>query len=343
MAEENIRLMEVCGTHTMAIAKAGIRQMLPEGIQLLSGPGCPVCVTPPGVIDALLELARRPGLTLATYGDMIRVPGSKRGTSLAYEKAAGADVRIVYSAMDAVDLAEREPDREVVFAGVGFETTAPGTAAAIKEASRRQLKNFSVWSMIKLLEPSVKALAADPDFAINGFLAPGHVAVIIGEEGMRFFPDDLHLPAVITGFEPEEVARGITHLLRQVRAGEARLENEYKAVVRPEGNPAARALMDEIFEKRTDDWRGLGVIPASGLGIREEYAAWDAEKKFGIKAENVPVRTACRCGDVIRGKLDPAACPLFGRVCTPEDPEGPCMVSSEGACAAAYKYRGIYD
>ena len=197
--------------------------------------------------------------------------------------------------------------------------------------------------MIKLLEPSVKALAADPDFAINGFLAPGHVAVIIGEEGMRFFPDDLHLPAVITGFEPEEVARGITHLLRQVRAGEARLENEYKAVVRPEGNPAARALMDEIFEKRTDDWRGLGVIPASGLGIREEYAAWDAEKKFGIKAENVPVRTACRCGDVIRGKLDPAACPLFGRVCTPEDPEGPCMVSSEGACAAAYKYRGIYD
>ena len=216
MAEESIRLMEVCGTHTMAIAKAGIRQMLPEGIQLLSGPGCPVCVTPPGVIDALLELARRPGLTLATYGDMIRVPGSKRGTSLAYEKAAGADVRIVYSAMDAVDLAEREPDREVVFAGVGFETTAPGTAAAIKEASRRQLKNFSVWSMIKLLEPSVKALAADPDFAINGFLAPGHVAVIIGEEGMRFFPDDLHLPAVITGFEPEEVARGITHLLRQV-------------------------------------------------------------------------------------------------------------------------------
>ena len=341
MGEPVIRLMEVCGTHTMAIAKAGIRQMLPAGVRLISGPGCPVCVTPPGTIDALLELSRRPGVIIATYGDMVRVPGSRRGTSLAREKAAGADVRVVYSAMDAVDLAEKEPDREVVFAGVGFETTAPGTAAAVKEAARRNLKNFSVWSMIKLLEPSVKALAADPEFAIDGFLAPGHVAVIIGEEGMRFFPEDLHLPAVITGFEPGEVARGITHLLRQVRVGEARLENEYKAVVRPEGNPAARALMDEIFEKRTDTWRGLGSIPASGLGIRKEYAAWDAQAKFGLCAPDVPMRTACRCGDVIRGRLEPGGCPLFGTVCTPEDPEGPCMVSSEGACAAAYKYRSV--
>ena len=343
MAERVIRLMEVCGTHTMAIAKAGIRSLLPEDIRLLSGPGCPVCVTPPGTIDALLELAGRPGVTLAVYGDMVRVPGSVRGTSLARRKADGADVRIVYSAMDAVELAEKLPGREVVFAGVGFETTAPGTAAAVKEGARRGLKNFSVWSMIKLLEPSVKALAADPDFAVDGFLAPGHVAVIIGEEGMRFFADDLHLPAVITGFEPQEVARGITHLLRQVREGRAELENEYKAVVRPEGNSAARALMEEVFEKRADDWRGLGVIAESGLGIRPAFSAWDAEAKFGIRPQPAAMRTACRCGDVIRGKLDPAACPLFGRFCTPEDPEGPCMVSSEGACAAAYKYRGIYD
>ena len=340
MAEKVIRLMEVCGSHTMAIAKAGIKGMLPDNVKLLSGPGCPVCVTAQETIDKALALTEIPGVILTTYGDMIRVPGSRRGDNLAVRKAAGADVRIVYSPMDAVKIAEENPERQVVFLGVGFETSAPGTASAIAAACAAGLENFSVLSMLKLLEPSVRALAADPEFNIDGFICPGHVAVIIGEEGMQFF-SELGFPGVITGFETADILKGIAMLIRQIKAGTAVLQNEYTSVVRPEGNPVAREEINRIFEKRTDIWRGLGEIPESGLGIRGAYAKYDAERRFHIDCGPSRERPGCRCGDVIRGKLDPKECPLFGKVCVPEEPEGPCMVSSEGACAAAYKYRGM--
>ena len=339
MADRVIRLMEVCGSHTMAIARAGIRGMLPPDIRLLSGPGCPVCVTAQETIDKALAMTEIPGLILTTYGDMVRVPGSVRGDNLAARRASGADVRVVYSPMDAVKTAAENPDKQVVFLGVGFETTAPGTASAIEAAADAGLGNFSVFSMLKLLEPSIRALAADPDFHIDGFICPGHVAVIIGEEGMRFF-GELGFPGVITGFETADILKGIAMLIRQIRAGTAVLQNEYTSVVRPEGNPEARAEIEKVFEKRTDTWRGLGDIFASGLGIRSAYAAYDAERRFPVQPGGSRERPGCRCGDVIKGKLDPAECPLFGKRCTPQEPEGPCMVSSEGACAAAYRYGG---
>ena len=334
-----IRIMEVCGTHTMEIARAGIRSLLPEGVRLVSGPGCPVCVTPPEVIDAVLRLTEQKDITIATYGDMMRVPGSVRGDNLIVRRTRGADVRMVYSALDAVSIAKKHPEREVVFLGVGFETSAPGTAAAVDQAAREGLQNFSVFSMLKLLEPSVRALAADPDFHIDAFLAPGHVAAILGEEGLAFF-EELGYPAVISGFEPQEIARAITMLLRQISAKEARLENAYPAVVSKEGNKKAREIMARFLVPRADSWRGLGRIADSGLKIRDAYAAYDAEKKFAITVGAPLTRSACRCGDVIQGKIEPVQCPLFGRLCDPENPEGPCMVSAEGACAAAYRYRG---
>ena len=342
MAEEQVfHLMEVCGTHTMSIAKAGIRSLLPPHIRLVSGPGCPVCVTPPEVIDMALRLTERPEVTVTTYGDMIRVPGSRRGDNLRRRSAEGADVRIVYSPVDAVELAKSLPERQVVFLGVGFETSAPGTASAVELAAEAGLANFTVLSMLKQTEPAIRALASDPEFNIQGFLCPGHVAAIIGEEGLRFIAEDLHIPAVIAGFEPTQILQAIRLLLLQLRAGEARLENAYTEVVRPEGNPLAIAQIRRVFEPCDSLWRGLGEIPASGWQLREEYAAFDAQRRFGLKQEPAVQKSACRCGEVIRGKLSPEKCPLFGTVCVPEDPEGPCMVSSEGACAAAYKYRGV--
>ena len=336
-----VRLMEVCGTHTMAIAKSGIRSMLPQNVRLLSGPGCPVCVTPPEVIDAVLELAMRPGLILTTYGDMVRVPGSVPGDNLARRRALGARVEVVYSPVDAVRLAEENPDREVVFLGVGFETTAPGTAAAVLTAQERGLKNFSLFSMLKTVEPALRALIASEGFNVQGFLCPGHVATIIGETGFRFLPEEFGLPAVISGFEGEDILVSVYLLLKQLAEGAPRVQNEYERAVAPDGNPLARAVMDKCFIPRRDLWRGLGAIEASGLGLREAFAAFDAEKKFDIAYAAAPKATACRCGEVITGRLSPDLCPLFGRRCTPEDPVGPCMVSSEGACAAAYKYQSI--
>ena len=334
------RLMEVCGTHTMAIARAGIRSLLPAWVRLVSGPGCPVCVTPPEVIDAALELTEQPDVIVATYGDMIRVPGSVKGDNLARRSALGASVRIVYSAMDAVDIARQNPDREVVFLGVGFETSAPGTATSIQAASEDHIGNYSVFSMLKMLEPSIRALAADPEFNVQGFICPGHVAVILGEQGLKFF-EELGLPAVIAGCDPDDIANAVRMLMQQIAKGEAKLENQYTDVVRPEGNPMAREIIDRYLVPRKDIWRGLGVIDLSGYGIRPEYAEYDAEQRFGIVLKRPVIKTACRCGDVVKGKLDPTECPLFGTVCVPEDPEGPCMVSAEGACAAAYKYRSF--
>ena len=333
------RIMEVCGTHTMSIAKAGIRSLLPEQVSLLSGPGCPVCVTPPEDIDAVLELAGERDLVLTSYGDMLRVPGSRRGDSLLRRRALGADVRIVYSPMDALEIARNEPEKQVVFLGIGFETTAPGTAVAILTAKEQGLKNFTVLSMLKSVEPALRALITTEGFAVDGFLCPGHVASIIGEAGFRFLPEEYCLPGVIGGFEAEEILLAIALLLRQIAEGKARIQNAYPRAVRPEGNPAARGMLERCFRMEDARWRGLGEIPDSGFALREEFAELDAAKRFPVRSSAAAPQSGCRCGDVITGRLRPRQCPLFGAVCTPEDPVGPCMVSSEGACAAEYKYQ----
>lgn len=334
-----VRLMEVCGTHTMAIAKSGIRTMLPENIKLLSGPGCPVCVTPPQVIDAMLELAMRENVIIASYGDMLRVPGSKKGDSLSLRRARGARVETVYSPVDAVELAAKHPDKEIVFIGVGFETTAPGTAAAVLTAKERGIENFSVFSMLKTVEPALRALIASEGFNVDGFICPGHVATIIGERGFRFLPDEFGIPAVIAGFEPEDILLSVYLLCRRIAGKGPGLDNEYRRAVRENGNELAQRMLGSVFTPRRDIWRGLGEIDGSGLGLCYELNIFDAQSRFGIyynDKEEIP--TACRCGDVICGRIEPKACPMFGRACTPEDPVGPCMVSSEGACAAWYKY-----
>ena len=336
-----VKLMEVCGTHTMAIARAGIRSVLPGNVELLSGPGCPVCVTPAEVIDAVLDLAMDPGVILASYGDMLRVPGSRPGDSLQRRRALGARVELVYSPVDAIEIAKQNPAKEVVFLGVGFETTAPGTAAAVLTARDQGVKNFSVWSMLKTVEPALRALMAMEGFDVQGFLCPGHVATIIGEAGFRFLPEEYRMPAVISGFEAEDILLSVYLLLRQIAEGTPKVQNEYTRAVAPEGNPLARKILAECFQLRADLWRGLGRIENSGLGFREELAAFDAEKKLDIAPAKAAAPTACRCGEVITGRLRPQGCGLFGCRCTPEDPVGPCMVSSEGACAAAYKYQTI--
>ncbi len=332
------RLMEVCGTHTMAIAKSGLKSLLPGNIRLLSGPGCPVCVTPPELIDAALELAMEPDVIITTYGDMLRVPGSVPGDSLQRRKALGARVEMVYSPVDAVDIAQANPHRQVVFLGVGFETTAPGTAAAVLTARERGLRNFSLWSMLKTVEPALRALIKLEGFNVQGLICPGHVGSIIGERGFRFLPEQFSMPAVIAGFEPEDILLAVYMLLRQISEGSPSLENAYRRAVSPEGNLIAQSVLKSCFVPRRELWRGLGAIDDSGLTLNGELADFDAEKRFSVKY-NEPRPTACRCGQVITGRLSPEGCPLFGGRCTPEEPVGPCMVSSEGACAAAYKYR----
>ena len=344
-----VQLMEVCGTHTMSIARSGLKSVLPENVKLLSGPGCPVCVTPAEQIDAVLELAMEKDVILSSYGDMLRVPGSRPGDSLLRRKALGARVEIVYSPIDAVELARKHPDRQVVFLGVGFETTAPGTAAAVLTAQEQGVKNFSLWSMLKTVEPALRALIAQEDFAVDGFLCPGHVATIIGAKGFRFLPEEYGLPAVVGGFETEDILTALYLLLKQLAEGEPKLQNAYPRAVSREGNRLAQRMLQRCFEAREDSWRGLGRIPGSGLGVipqsgfalREELSDYDAAKRFRICPGEAGLQNGCRCGEVITGKLRPRQCPLFERVCTPEDPVGPCMVSSEGACAAAYKYQEI--
>lgn len=333
-----IRLMEVCGTHTMAIARSGLRQLLPPQVQLLSGPGCPVCVTPAGVMDEVLALTERREVLLTTYGDLMRVPGSVPGDNLQRRRAQGADVHWVYSPMDALELAAAHPDRQVVFLGVGFETTAPGTALTVLEAKRRGLNNFSLLCLLKRTEPVLRALIQRPDLQVDGFLCPGHVATILGSEAFRFLPEEFGLPAVVAGFETGDLLGAIYALLVQLRDGTPRLENEYTRAVKPEGNPAAQALMEQVLEPVDDVWRGLGQIPQSGLGLRPAFQAFDAARRFGLHPTDKENGNGCRCGQIICGQLRPQDCPLFGKVCHPEHPVGPCMVSSEGACAAAYQY-----
>ena len=341
LAPKELRLMEVCGTHTMAIAASGLKSMLPSTVRLLSGPGCPVCVTPPQVIDKVLELSMEKDVILASYGDMLRVPGSRAGDSLLRRRALGAHVETVYSAVDAVELALQHPDKQVVFLGVGFETTAPGTAAAVLTAKEKGAKNFTLWSMLKTVEPALRALIKSDGFNVDGFLCPGHVATIIGAKGFRFLPEEYGLPAVVAGFEPEDILLAVYKLVKQLSEKGPKLENEYTRAVSFDGNRLAQRIMEECFAPRFDLWRGLGGIDGSGLGLREELSGFDAQRRFEITIPTGETPTACRCGEVITGRLAPALCPLFGKRCTPEDPVGPCMVSSEGACAAAWKYESL--
>lgn len=332
-----VRVMEVCGGHTHAIFKYGLHDLFPAELTALHGPGCPVCVTPTGKIDQAIALARRPEVTLACYGDMLRVPGSE--TSLLTEKARGADVRIVYSPLDALSLARTLPDREIVFFAIGFETTAPANASALLRARREEIGNFSLVSNHVLVAPAMRAIVEAQDVALDGFVAPGHVSAIIGTRPYEFIVRDHSLPVVVSGFEPLDLLSGFLMVLRQLRDGTARLENGYTRVVRSEGNPAAQEVLAEVFEPCDQEWRGLGEIPQSGLRIREKYANLDAERRFpDVTVTPAPDHPACLCGEVLRGAKQPLDCRLFGKACTPESPIGACMVSSEGACAAEFQY-----
>jgi hydrogenase expression/formation protein HypD len=331
-------LMEVCGTHTMAAARFGLKTLLPPGVQLVSGPGCPVCVTANDDLDAFLALGARPDTVLTSFGDMLRVPGS-RG-SLENRRARGAEVRVVYSPLDAVELARQTPAQQVVFFGVGFETTMPATAMAVRLAADYRLDNFTVLCVHKTMPAALRALLASGEVRVSGLLCPGHVTTIIGAEAYDFIPRDFHLPCAVTGFEPLDMLLGIESLLRQIKDGAARVENVYTRAVQVQPNQRARELLDEVFAPSDAHWRGLGLIPGSGVAIREKYARFDARVQFPEIWENLapPPPTACRCGEVLRGVLRPAECPLFATACSPLSPVGPCMVSSEGACAAAYRY-----
>ncbi|WP_028323512.1 hydrogenase formation protein HypD [Desulfatirhabdium butyrativorans] len=331
-----VRLMEVCGTHTVSIFRSGIRSLLPETITLLSGPGCPVCVTAQRDIDACIALAAMPGVMLTTFGDLMRVPGSHG--SLRQEKAAGHDIRIVYSAMDALELAAENPDRNVVFIGIGFETTAPTVAAAIAVANQRNIRNFLVYSVHKTVPQALEALVNDPETRIDGFLLPGHVSVITGLAAYRPFVSRHAIPCVVAGFEPADILLAIAMLIDQMEDGRAALENAYPRAVTEAGNAKAKALMQQVFEPVDAIWRGLGQIPASGLGFRGPYRNHDAAEALRPDPGNVQEPAACACGDVLKGIKTPLDCPLFGTACTPMHPVGPCMVSSEGTCAAYFRY-----
>jgi len=333
--EREIVIMEVCGTHTHAIAEAGIRRLLPPGIRLISGPGCPVCVTPVDYLDHAVALARLPDVIVCTFGDLIRVPATE--TSLERERAMGCDVRDVYSPRDALTIARENPDRRVVFLGVGFETTLPTIAAALDEAEREGIDNFLVLAGGKLIEPPLRALLSDGEVDVDAFLLPGHVSVILGANFYHFLADDYHVPAAIAGFAPVDVLAGISELAEQIQKGEPHIANLYPRVVTAEGNLHAQELLARYFEAVDTRWRGLGEIPASGLGLRSAYAHRDAGR---IEVEVVPSRESpgCRCGEVLKGLIEPPECPLYEKVCVPDDPRGACMVSSEGTCAAWYRH-----
>lgn len=336
--DRDMTFMEVCGTHTMAIYQHGIRALLPEQVRLISGPGCPVCVTPVDYIDQAVALARRPDTVIATFGDMVRVPGSS--SSLLQEQARGATIKIVYSPLDAVALAEQNPQRAVVFLGVGFETTAPTVAGAVLTAVGKRLDNFHVLCCHKTMPGAMAALAGDPELQVDGYLCPAHVSAIIGANAYQPLVDSCQVPCVVTGFEPLDVLQGVLMLTRQGAAGQARVENQYRRVVKAQGNGKASALLEQVFEPCSARWRGIGVIPASGLRLRAEFARFDAARQLPVNVEPPVEHPGCLCGEILKGKVRPTDCPLFLTTCTPEDPVGACMVSSEGTCAAAYKYGG---
>ncbi len=332
----NIKIMEVCGTHTMAISRYGLRTLLPKNIQLLSGPGCPVCVTPTSYIDSALELSEKKDVIITTFGDMMRVPGNN-GTLL-YKKAQGCNVQMVYSPLNALELAKENPDREVVFLSVGFETTTPVIALSVDKAKREGIKNYSVLTANKTMPEAIKALAGDPELLLDGFIYPGHVSAIIGTDFYSYVAYNMEKPGVVAGFEPLDILYAVEILLKNISGGKSVLENAYSRIVSKEGNTKARKKMLEVFKPVDSVWRGIGMIPGSGLGLQDSYREYDAEKKFGIIPKNSPEPKGCLCGEVLKGKKRPMDCKLFKTKCTPESPVGACMVSSEGTCAAYYKY-----
>ena len=338
-ATRPLRLMEVCGTHTMAIFRHGIRTLLPAEVELISGPGCPVCVTSAGDIDQIIDLAGRPGVTLTTFGDLLRVPGS-RGKNLAEARAEGASVEIVYSPAEALKIAETSA-QTVVFPAIGFETTIPVIAATAMEARQKKINNFKLLVSHKVVPPALSALLGDPELAVDGLLCPGHVSAIIGEKAYEPLAAEFHIPCVIAGFEPLDILSAVYLLACQVRDGRAQVENCYGRVVSREGNPRARAMIELVFAPCNAQWRGLGAIPGSGLALRPEFSDLDARAAFGLVPQDVPEPKGCRCGEILTGKVKPPQCPLFNTRCTPTRPVGPCMVSSEGTCAAYSKYGGL--
>lgn len=332
-----VRIMEVCGTHTVTACKSGLKRLLPENLFLLSGPGCPVCVTPPQYIDHAIELSRRPGVVIATFGDLLRVPGVL-GT-LELEKARGAQVNVVYSPLDALNLAEKKRDVTVVFLAVGFETTAPGIAWVVRKALEKSIANFTLLNALKTMPSALDALFAGGGPRIDGLICPGHVSSIIGMRPYEPICRRHKLPCVIAGFEPFDMIIAIEMLLQQAAGGKAEVQNEYRRSVSKDGNPSAKLIVREIFDETDAEWRGLGIVPKSGLRLKNKYHACDAAMRFpAIKPAAGPVRPGCRCGEVLCGRIAPPECPLYGNGCTPSTPVGACMVSSEGACAAYFKY-----
>lgn len=338
-ADRHYTFMEVCGTHTVSIARYGFRSLLPKNITLLSGPGCPVCVSANKDLDMAIALAKLDEVILCTFGDMMRVPGSS--SSLAKEKAQGADVRVCYSPLDAIQIAKDNPDKEVVFAGVGFETTAPIVAAAAMEAHEAGLKNFSVLSIHKTMPNALEAIVNDAELGLDGLILPGHVSVITGIAPYKFLAEKYHIPGVITGFEPLDILLGVYELVDMVKHNTPEIKNAYPRGVRDEGNKAAQKIIAEVFDEVDVEWRGLGTIEKSGLDFNAHYDYLDARKRFEVHPEPTKEHKGCKCGDILRGHMRPNDCPLFDKVCTPQNPIGPCMVSSEGSCSAAFRYRDI--
>jgi hydrogenase expression/formation protein HypD len=330
-----ISLMEVCGGHTMSIQRFGLPSLLPETIRLLSGPGCPVCVSSRKYLDQAIAYSRLPDVIISTYGDLIRVPGST--STLDREKARGADIRVVYSVMDAMEIARKNPDKKIVFLGIGFETTAPASAAAVLGAYHQNISNFHLFSSHKIMPPAMAALV-DEGVKIDGYIAPGHVSTITGVSIYRDIAEKYHLGCVIAGFEPVDLMEAILMLVRQIEAHDQKVEIQYRRAVRPEGNAKAKEMLADVFELRDDWWRGLGILPASGLGIRDKYSAFDAEKILSVEVEPTREDKGCICGEILKGLKNPKECKLFAKSCTPQNPAGPCMVSNEGACHAFYRY-----
>ena len=336
VSKREIVLMEVCGGHTMAIHRFGLTSLLPPTIRLISGPGCPVCVSSQQFIDTAMAYSKIPGVIITTYGDLIRVPGSS--TSLEKERANGSDVRIVYSVLESLEIAREHPDKRVVFLGIGFETTAPLTAAAILQAQKEQIPNFFVLSAHKIMPPVMKALVAE-GVKIDGFIAPGHVSAITGTAIYNDLVTVCGLGVVISGFESVDMMQSVLMLTEQIESGQPAVEVQYQRVVQKDGNLIAQKILEEVFEFRDDTWRGLGMIPKSGLGIRESLSAFDAERQFTVEVPASTEPKGCICGQILRGLKTPVECPLFAKKCTPSDPVGACMVSGEGTCATYFKYR----
>jgi len=335
ISQKKINLMEVCGSHTVSIFRNGIRKILPPNINLISGPGCPVCVTPIQYIDEIIAFSRKDNFIITTFGDMIRVPGSN--STLEKEKANGSDIRIVYSTLDALKIAYDNPFKNVVFMGVGFETTSPTIASVILKAKEEKINNFSVLCVAKIMPPAMKSLLDAEEVNIDGFICPGHVSAIIGSKPYSFIASQYNIPCVISGFEPLDILQTIFMLVKQIEKNKAKVEIQYKRIVKPEGNKIALEKINRVFKIVDSEWRGMGKIPLSGLEIRDKYEQFNA-RKFSISVERPKEISGCRCGEVLRGIIIPPECPLFGKICTPEDPKGACMVSSEGTCAAYYKY-----